>query len=481
MTLKRKTFSAVRWTTFSAMFRVGLQLLQLAVLARLLAPADYGLMAMVSVVLGFAGLLADMGANSSFVQKQEVTDAQRTSLYWMNVGVSVALALLLMVASPAIAWVMKEPRLTLLLIVVASTLWITALGQQVRMAAEKQLEFRPVVILEILTALLGFAVAVLMAWAGWGVWALVAGSLTGAIASTVGAWLFMSQGWRPNWYFAWADVRPFLHFGGALVVNHLVSLVNASIDLLLGGRLLGAAQLGLYSLPRNLSLQVSGMINPIITRVGFPMIAKVQHDLPRVRAIYLKTMNMTASINAPIYMGLVFFAPEVVDLMLGSKWQEAIPLLRILAAWALFRSLGNPAGSLLFGMGKAGLALKWNIGLMLPTTLGLWLGIQWGTMGLAWAMMVMMVMLFVPGWYVLIRPVCGAGLLEYAVASLRPMVLAMLAVGCAYLVVSIVNGTVTRLAVGVVIAAPLYVAVSYWMNREWFDAMTQLIGRSQNE
>lgn len=477
MTLRQKTFSAVRWTTFSALFRVGLQLLQLAVLARLLAPADYGLMAMVSVVLGFTALLSDMGVNSAFVQKQDVSDAQRSSLYWLNVGVSVALALLLMLLSPAVAWLMNEPRLVPLLLVASSSLWITALGQQVRMAAEKALNFRPVVILEVAAALLGFVVAVLAAWLGWGVWALVAGSLTGAVVGTAGAWLFMSSDWRPGWHFVWGEVRPFLRFGGALVANHLVNQVNSSIDLLLGGRLLGATALGLYSVPRNLCLQIQFMINPIVTRVGFPMIAQVQHDLPRVRAIYLKTMNMTASVNAPIYLGVAFFAPEVVALMLGNQWHEAAPLLRILAVWGMFRSLGNPVGSLLFGMGKVGLSLKWNLSLTAVVIPALWLGAHWGTMGLALTMTGLMVLLYVPGWYVLIRPVCGAGLGEYALSSLRPTVLAIVAIGVVYLAVAGMQDPVFRLAGAALSAAPVYWFLSSWANREWTTAMKQLLRR----
>ncbi|MDA3878624.1 MAG: MOP flippase family protein, partial [Halothiobacillus sp.] len=335
----------MRWTTTAAVARALLQLAQVAVLARLLAPEDYGLMAMVAVVLGFATVFTDLGVNSAYVQRQEVTPEQRSSLFWLNVAMGGGLTLLVLSCSPLLAGFFGDERLTPLLMLAASTFVITALGQQVRMTAEKALDFRPLVLTEITSAVVGFAAAVSAAYTGWGVYALILGAIVNAVAATVLAWLFLARGWRPMWRFQWADVRSFLGFGGALVANNIVNEFNRSIDLLLGGRMLAASALGLYSLPRQIVFQIQGMVNPIITRVGFPLIAQVQADIPKVRSIYLKTLNMTAATNAPLYVGIAFFAPEVVSIMLGDKWLAATDLLRLLAIWGFLRSTGNPVGS----------------------------------------------------------------------------------------------------------------------------------------
>ena len=479
MTLKHKTFSAVRWTTAATGVRALLQIAQVAVLARLLAPADYGLMAMVSVVLGFASIFADMGMNSAYVQRQNVSEQERSSLFWLNLGMSGALTLVVLVLSPLLARWFGDVRLTPLLMLAASTFVISALGQQVRMSAEKAMNFRPVVLLEVAAALLGFAVALAGALAGWGVYALLAGGIVGALSSTVLAWLFLADGWRPLWRFRLADVRGYMGFGGALVANNLVNEVNRGIDLLLGGRMLGAAALGLYSMPRQIVFQIQGMVNPIITRVGFPLIALVQADIPRVRAIYLKTLNMTAATNAPLYVGIAFFAPEVVRIVLGEKWLEAADLLRLLAIWGFIRSTGNPVGSLLLGMGRADLSLKWNLSLLLVVPPMLWVGSQYGTVGLAWGLLGVALALFVPGWFVLVRPLCKAGLREYTLAALRPMVLATVAIAPGYFLAQLMNGVTARLLIGAVVAVPLYLWLSHMLNREWIAAMLQLVGRGR--
>ncbi|MDO8291268.1 MAG: MOP flippase family protein [Gallionella sp.] len=475
MTLKHKTFSAVRWTTTSAVARAVLQIVQVAVLARLLTPEDYGLIAMVGVVLSFAGLFADLGVNSAFVQCQNVTLEQRASLFWFNVALGAGLSFLLIAASPLLAWFFGDERLTPLLMLSASTFVIGSLGQQVRMAAEKELDFRAIVLLEITAAALGFILALLTAVSGWGVYSIVFGGIVSAIFGTTFAWMYLARGWRPMWRLRIEDVRPFLGFGGAMLANNIVNQFNMAIDLFLGGRLLGAAQLGLYSVPRNLVLQLQFMVNPIITRVGFPLIAQIQNDVVRVRAIYLKTLNMTASTNAPLYVGIAVFAPEIVAALLGDGWQGSAPLLRILAVWGFFRSTGNPAGSLLFGMGRADLALKWNVTLLLIVPPVMWVGSQFGPAGLAWALLGFSFFMYIPGWYFLVRPLCQAGIYEYSVAVLRPFLLALLSMVPAYLIAGRLDGVIVRLSVAVMISASLYLAISYKANREWFSAMAELL------
>lgn len=453
-----------------------LQLAQMAVLARLLVPEDYGLMAMVVVVLSFAGLFGDLGLNSAYVQKQNVSNEQRSSLFWLNISISAGLAVLVFAASPLLAWFFGDERLAPLLRLSTIAIVMSALGHQVRMTAEKSLDFRPVILLEIISAIIGFVSAALAALSGWGVYALVFGTIMTGTTGALIAWIFVSQGWRPLWRFCLADVRPYLGFGLAMVGNNIVNQINASIDLVIGGRMLMASQLGLYSVPRNLALQIQSVINPVVTRVGFPLIAQVQNDIPRVRSIYLKTLNMTASTNAPLHVGVAFFAPEIVRILLGQNWSGAVGFLQILAIWAFVRSTMNPVGSLLSGMGRAKLSLQWNVSLLFIVPPVLWAGSHYGSNGLAWSLLILFVSIFVPGWYVLVRPICHAGLYEYSIATLRPFFLALLSVASAYFLVAPITNSFYRLAIAVIISAPLYFVISWYGNREWVVALMQLLG-----
>ena len=477
MSIQQRTFSAVRWTTVAAVVKALLQVAQVAVLARLLNPEDYGLLAMVIVVLSFAGLFSDFGVNSAFVQRRDVTEEQRSSLFWFNVVVSAGLTAVVIALSPVIAAFFGDRRLIPLVALSAITLVVGALGVQVRLAAEKALRFRPVMVLEVSAALTGFVVAVSAALGGWGVYALVAGTVSNAVAFTTLAWLFMAQGWRPAWRLRFADVRSFLGFGGALVANNLANQINLTVDLFLGGRLLPAALLGLYSVPRNLTLQVQFTVNPIITRVAFPLIAEVQHDITRVRSIYLQTMNMTSSTNAPVYVGIAFFAQDITQVLLGDGWGRSGAILRILALWGALRSTGNPVGSLLLGMGRADLSLKWNLVMLLIVPPAVWFGSTHGPEGVVWALFAVATTLFVPGWFALVRPLSHAGLGEYSLAALGPFAIAVLAIAPAYFLADLAHGALLRLMLGVVIALPSYLGLSYLANRRWVDSMLELLGR----
>ncbi|WP_132999540.1 MOP flippase family protein [Luteimonas arsenica] len=480
MNLRRRAFSAVRWTTLGMASKAVLQVAQVAVLARLLLPADYGLMAMATVIIGLARVFADFGLNSAFLQRRDVTENQRSSLFWLNMLLSVGLMLLVVAGSPLFARFYSEPRVAPLIALASLAFPVSALGQQVRVAAEKALAFQKVMLIEMVAALSGFLVAVLAALEGWGVYALIAGSLCGAAITTGLNWILLSNGWRPAIRMRVDEVRSFLGFGGALVASNLVNYLNSAIDLILGGRLLAATHLGLYSVPRNLTLQVQFVVNPIISRVAFPLMAEVQNDLARVRSVYLQTLKMTASINAPAYLTICFFAPEVIHIVLGPKWESAADILRILAIWGAIRSTANPVGSLLLGVGRADLAFKWNLALLGVVPPIVWVGSKFGTEGIAASLLCAQLLLFVPNWYFLVRKACGATLLEYINACVRPFLLAVLAVSGGYFAAHGISNPLWRLAAGIGVAGPAYIGISWFANHDWLRAVMELLGLRMN-
>lgn len=423
-------------------------------------------MAMVTVVVSYAALFSDMGLSTAFVQRQHVSQEERSSLYWLSVAAGAGLMLLVMAASPLAAYLLDEPLLPSLIALVSTNFLVVALGQQLRMDAEKALNFRPVAVIEVIAAVSGFAVALTAAWLGWGVHALVVAAMASAWITMLLSWVSLARGWRPLWRLRWAEVSWFVRFGGGMVANNVINHINTTVDVLLGGRLLGATQLGLYSVPRNLILQAQFLVNPIFTRVGFPVIASIQHDKERVRQVYLKIMNLTATVNAPIYVAMAVFAPDFVKLMLGDKFQDAVPLLRVLALWGLFRSFGNPVGSLVFGLGRVRLSTFWNLCLLFVAPPALWFGSQHGAAGMAWAMAGIMVALFIPGWAVLVRPACGATLWAYSRQVLMPTLCAVLAGGTAWLSVSAFDLPWVRLGLGLTIGTFAYLVLSWILNRD---------------
>lgn len=426
-------------------------------------------MAVVMVVISYATMFSDMGLSTAYIQKNHITHEERSSLYWLSVVVGVGLMFMVMAVSPLAAYALNEPKLQGLAGLISTNFLAVALSQQLRTDAEKKLNFQPVALIEILSAISGFVVAVFTAWLGWGVYALVASSMLSAWVTTLLCWLLLAQDWRPMLRLHWAEVHWFVRFGGSMVLNNFINQINSTVDVLLGGRLLGVAPLGLYSVPRNLILQIQSMVNPVFTRIGFPVIASIQHDPARVRQVYLRIMNLTATVNAPIYVAIAAFSPELVELLLGDRFQASAPLLRVLAVWGLLRSFANPAGSLIFGLGRMRLATWWNLSLLLIVPPALWWGSQYGAFGMALAMAGMMAALFVPGWALLVRPTCGAGLWAYSRQVLMPTLCGVLSGASALLTVNAFSLPWMRLGVGLAVGLLAYTALSFLLNRECID------------
>jgi O-antigen/teichoic acid export membrane protein len=261
------------------------------------------------------------------------------------------------------------------------------------------------------------------------------------------------------------------------MAGDFVNSLNRQADILIGGRIFPAAILGSYSLPRNLSLNIAAVTNPIITRVGLPVMAKTQHDASFLKSVYLKTMRMTASVNFPVYIALAVFSREAVVIVFGKRWIDSAPLLVFLAIFGMFRSCGNPAGSLVYAVGKADLAFRWNLALFIVMFPGLWLASHFGISGLAAGQAVLTAGLVIPMWHFLIRPSCGAGLGEYLLALLSPLAAALVAVLAGYLAVSHLTTPIWRITVAALVAMPVYVAASWVLNRSWLIAMRHLIFR----
>jgi O-antigen/teichoic acid export membrane protein len=465
MSTRTRAIRANVWVALGSAGRVLIQVAQVAILARLLSPDDFGVMAIVMVVVSVGSLFSDGGLSSAFLQRRDVPDHARSSLYWLNValalGVGVAIALL----APGIAWVYGEPALTGVMLASTPVFVLGALGRQFEVASEKSLRFGNLVLIELCAALTGAGAAIGGAVLGWNAYALVAAALTSTAVRSLLAFVALADGWRPSLRLRWTDVHPYVGFGSATLASNLVNQLNASIDLILGGRLLGLDALGLYSVPRSLVLNVQNAVNPVVTRVGFPVIAEVQHDRNAVLRAYQGIVRVVAFVGAPIYAGIAVLSKDICHVLLGPTWTDASTTLTILACWGYFRSLGNPAGALLLGLGRADIALKWNVALLLVYPAALWIGAQWGTTGLASSLLIASVLLLIPGWRWLIFPYAPWPFVAFAMCIVLPAGLAAAAYLCATFLIGSIEEPVTRILGVISTANGLYLVGSWYVNR----------------
>lgn len=414
MLLKQQALSGVKWTGTSMAAVTALQFITLAILARLLSPADFGLMGMIMVVIGFAQAFADMGISNAIIHRQDATCDQLSSLYWVNIFAGVIVFCVVCASTPLVVSFYHEPRLSNLLYLAALIFLITPLGQQFQILLQKELQFNRLAKIEIATSAVNSTVAIGAALAGYGVYSLIFGQLAATSAKVA---LLCGVGWRhwrPRLHFSKQDLKGYLRFGVYQMGERTINYLNSNLDYLLIGSMLGANELGYYTLAYNLIIRPSAIINPVITKVAFPVFSLIQNETDKLRRGYLKVLQLLATVNFPIMFGFAAVAPIMVPVIFGEQWLPSILLIQILTIVGLLRSTGNPVGSLLLAKGRADLGFKWNLALTATQIPGLYLGAKFGgAMGVAIAFSILLILYSIAGYLILIRKLIGPCLRVY--------------------------------------------------------------------
>jgi O-antigen/teichoic acid export membrane protein len=327
-----------------AVLRIG----STAVLARLLAPEDFGLLAMVTALTVFAERFKDFGLADATVQTRDITHRQASALFWINVGICVGIMLLVASLARTIAWFYGEPRLTGLALVVASTFLFSGVTIQHQALLRRQLCFGSVALIHISSILLSVIVAVTMAYHGFGYWALVGREFSRAVFIAAGSWICCP--WIPSRPERGADVSKLLSFGKIVTGYNIVHFVSRGIDKILLGKFFGPHLVGIYVNAYQLTnVAIHPLQNPVKT-VAFPSLSALQTKPEEFRNYFAKTMQWLAFVCMPAIVMLALFADSVVQLILGNAWNDAVPFVRILA-------IGAFADPLVYAVGPAMLAL----------------------------------------------------------------------------------------------------------------------------
>ena len=422
VSLTQRAAHGVKWTATSMVVATALQFVQIAVLARLLSRADFGLMAMILVVLAFGQAYADMGLSNAIIWRQDATRKQLSSLYWVNVLAGLGVFVVVLALTPLIAAFYRQPRLEHYLPLAALVFLIVPFGQQFQVLLQKELRFRILAAIEISAAAVAATTAILGALAGLGVFALIAGQLASAGTRTVALATLGWRRWRPRLRLRLADLHGYRRFGLFQMGERSIDELTDNLDYLVIGRFLGSVALGLYSVAYQLVVLPFQKINPVLTRVAFPVFSLRQDDDEAMGRGYCRLSVTLVFIVFPLLVGLLVTAPVTVPVLFGSKWVGAVPLVQVLSLMAMVKTLGNPSGSVLMAKGRADLGFLINA-VQVGVTLVVFLAVvRFGTLAVAWAWVGVSVAAFV-AWQPLVLRVIRLTWREYLRALARPLLL----------------------------------------------------------
>lgn len=469
MNLKTQAVGGVKWTSVSAVVASSMQLIQVAVLTRFLDKEDFGLMAMALFVIGISRIFIDMGMSNALIHKQRINKYQLSSLFWLNIMMGVGIFIIIIAVSPLIALFYDSPDLKGVINWTAVSFLILPWGQQFDALLRKDLKFKALAIRDISSKIVGLLVAVILAYLGLGVYALVYANLVTAFIAAILLVFLGFRDYRPKALFSYRSLKNkgFFSFGLFQMGERVINYFNSNFDTILIGKILGMEALGLYNIAKILAMKPYQILNPIITKVAFPVFSRVQNDTPKLKRAYLKVINLLTSSNAPVYILMMILAVPLVHLVFGLEWVAAAPILQLLAVGALCNSIGNPVGALQLAKGRADLGFYWNLALFVFMPVTIWSGSFYGLLGVTWALAIFKVVITLfPAWYFFVRPLCRASYFEYLFAFSRPSLIAVIAGIGPFVFIWIVDNIYFQLFVGGILYLVFYVLLSIYKNKE---------------
>lgn len=383
MNLSERIAHGLSWTLASRIFTQGFQFAFGLALARLLTPSDFGAIGMLFVITGFALAFSDAGLGSALIYDQAATDAHFSTVFWLQLAAGAVLTAMFFVAASHIGAFFEIPILEPISRFIAFTFVIQALGQTHSAMLSKQLRFRQLAIVNIISTLASGAVASALAWYGYGVWAL---AWQGLLAPTITtALLWLESKWRPRFIF---DSRAAVDLGryGLYLLGHTsINYWLRNGDKLLIGKLVGAYDLGIYTRAYTLMLLPLNNIGAVLGQVMFPALSQLQNDLPRFKRSYLSALQAIALVMFPLMIGVSALCEPLVIFLLGPQWKEVTPILQILSLVGLVQSIIFPVGWVFTALGKTKEQFHLSIILAFAFVAAVGVGVIFGIKGVAYA------------------------------------------------------------------------------------------------
>ena len=357
--LKNKTVKGVGWSFIDNLSSSGITFLVGLVLARLLTPSEYGIMAILTIFIAVSNSIVDSGFSNALIRKTDAKQVDYNTVFLFNLLVSGLLYVALFFAAPAISVFFKEPLLVEVMRVIGWVLVINALAIIPRTLFVKEVNFKTQTKVSLIASISSGVVGIGIAVAGMGVWSLVGQQLSRQLLNTLFLWIYCK--WRPVWEFSLQSFKELFGFGSKLLLSGLLDTVFKEIYSLVIGRCYTSAQLGQYTRASQFNQIFSSNLTTVIQRVSYPVLSSIQDDPERLREAYRKVIKSTMLISFACMLGLAAVAKPLIIILIGEKWLPAVGFLQIICFSGMLYPLHAINLNILQVKGRSDLFLKLEI------------------------------------------------------------------------------------------------------------------------
>lgn len=385
--LKKIALRGVVWSLFDKIINQVGNFILLIYLSRVLSPSDFGLIAMLAIFLAVAQSLIDSGFSQALIQKSKrVTEADLSTVFYVNLAVSILLYCLLYATAPSIAIFYNQPELTILARVLFLIVIINAISLVPRSKLLIAVDFKTQGLINSASMIFSAIVAIYLVKDGFGYWSLVGMNLAKALVNSV--LLIIFSKWYPKWIFSIASFKSLFSFGSNLLIAGIVATAVQNLYSILIGRYLNATQVGYFQQGFNYTNILAGTLSSVVQGVTYPIMTTIQEDKERLVRIYTKVMGVTTLVTFPIFVGFAAVSEEFVIIFLGEKWEPIIPVLIILSFARLITPISTLNLNILNARGRSDLFLKTDLSKLPMTIIALLIAIPYGILGVAIAQLI---------------------------------------------------------------------------------------------
>ena len=381
--LKHKTIQGVSWSFIDNIASSGITFLIGLILARLLTPAEYGIMAMIAVFIAVSNSIIDSGFSNALIRKIDVERADYNTVFYFNFVISIILYLLLFIFSPAISVFFKEPILIDVTRIIGLILIINALGIIPRTIFVRDINFKTQTKVSLISSISSGILGIGMALAGLGVWSLVGQQLSRQILNTLFLWVYSK--WCPVWEFSINSFKELFGFGSKLLLSGLLDTIYKNVYYIVIGRFYSSTQLGQYTRAEQFNTIFSSNLTAVVQRVSYPVLSSIQDEPVRLREAYRKVIKTTMLVTFACMLGLAAISKSLILILIGEKWLSAVSFLQIICFAGMLYPLHAINLNILQVKGRSDLFLRLEIIkkiiAIFPITIGVCYGIEYMLLG----------------------------------------------------------------------------------------------------
>jgi len=382
MNLKKQALAGVKWTFLQQVGMQGIRFIISVILARILAPQEFGLIAMIAVFIAIGNTLLNAGLGSSLIRSKDVDEKDYSTVFYFNLIASILIYILIYFLAPYIAKFYRQDILTSLIRWYSLIFIINAFSMIQLTRLTKLMNFKTQTLVSIPSLLIGGFVGVYMAYKGYGVWSLIGYYLTQALANGIMLWIY-SQ-WKPLWVFDKEKFKKHFHFGYKLTISGLLDTVFNNIYNIVIGKFFPLAQVGYYQRAQSLQMYPVGIIGSIMGKVTYPLFAQIQDDNKRLKGIYKKILQLNIFILAPTLIIAGVLAVPLFRFLFTEKWLPAVPYFQILLITGILYPIHSFNLNILNVKGRSDLFLRLEIVKKVLIALVIAFTLHYGIYGLLW-------------------------------------------------------------------------------------------------